>query len=142
MTIWIKNPLQAKRFNVQMRTKGRARCVLLYFIHYLFFANLIIIFILRNYKYLPCRQQQQHAASRIIIVLTPDFIQSDFDTLEDITCSSHVLLIKLKQCVLPIQLNFTSYIDLTFNNMNDMTSQNRLLPKIASCLRLPKSICS
>ncbi len=80
--------------------------------------------------------------SRLIFVLTPEFIDRDFSLLENLRPNTNALAIRLKACVIPIGLNFNSYMDLSFKDMTDKTLQSKLLPKLISTLQLPKSICS
>eukprot|EP00794_Sanderia_malayensis_P004542 gene4542-5139_t len=113
---WLKGLLEAKRYNVKMKA---------------------------NYddlqRYFTAGIQR---SSRLIFVLTPEFIKRDFSLLEQIKPGSNALAIRLKSCEMPQGLNFNSYIDLSFMDMTDKTLQHEILPKLISTLQLPKPICS
>ena len=83
-----------------------------------------------------------YRSPRLIYVLTPEFFRSDLSELQSYETDSNALLIRLKPCAIPEELKFTSYIDLSFKDMTDITLQGKLLPKLMSTLQLPKSVCS
>lgn len=90
-------------------------------------------------------RQTSRNTSRIIVVFTPALFDEPFcHEILDAIEGKMVLGIKLKDCDIPevIANECTSYMDLTTNDLSDLTFQITFMFRIKKALKLPVSICS